>query len=112
MAHDMKLEGTEWGFVGDQDPNGRFVSFAGQQRIFGFSGCNRFSGEFLQSNEQLMIKPLATTRMACPPEQMKREEEFLSALGKVRSTLAEHSLLVLLDEKGAQLVTLVRRGGE
>jgi heat shock protein HslJ len=89
LAHEMKLEGTEWGYVGDQEPAARFISFAGEQRVFGYGGCNRFSGEFLQSGLQLMIKPLATTKMACPPENMKREDEFLALLGKVRGIRVE-----------------------
>lgn len=112
LAHDMRLEGTEWGVVSDNASAARFVSFAGEKRVFGFSGCNRFSGEYEQTDNQLLIKPLATTRMACPPDMMKREEEFLAMLGQVHSVVVEHTMLMLLDEGGAQITTLVRRAAE
>ena len=74
MAHEVKLEGSEWGFVGDDGQQARFVSFAGEGRIFGFGGCNRFSGDYLQSADKLMIKPLASTRIACEEVPMKKED--------------------------------------
>lgn len=110
LAHDMQLEGSEWGVVGDDGASARFVSFAGEHRVFGFSGCNRFSGEYLQGENQLTVKPSATTQMACAPENLKREEDFLTLLGRVRSIRVEHTMLMLLDDSGAQLTTLIRRG--
>ncbi len=112
LGHDMRLEGTEWRFVGDIGPAARFVSFAGEKRVFGFGGCNRFSGEYEQSDNQLTVKPLATTRMACPPDMMKREEEFLAMLGQVHGVVIEHTMLMLLDQGGAQITTLIRHGAE
>lgn len=112
LAHDVKLEGSEWGFVGDSGPQARFVSFAGEGRIFGFGGCNRFSGDYLQSDGKLMIKPLASTRMACDDAQMKNEQAFFDLLGKVTAIHVEHTMLMMLDQGGAQLTTLMRRGAE
>ena len=112
LAHDVKLEASEWGFVGDDGPKARFVSFAGEGRIFGFGGCNRFSGEYLQSGSKLMIKPLAATQMACEEPAMKKEQEFFDLLGKVTQVHVDHTMLMLLDAGGTQLTTLMRRGGE
>jgi heat shock protein HslJ len=109
LAHEQNLEGTEWGVVGDQGDNARFVTFAGSGRIFGFGGCNRFSGTYMQHAEQLTISPLASTRKACPPDIMTREMEFFDVLSKVRAIKHDHVLLLLLDEKGADLRALERR---
>ncbi len=43
FAHEEKLEGSEWGVVGEEGPKARYVSFAGSGRVFGFGGCNRFT---------------------------------------------------------------------
>lgn len=112
MAHDVKLEGSEWGFVGDEGPRARFVSFAGEGRIFGFGGCNRFSGEYLQSGNKVMIKPLASTRMACDEAAMQKEQALFELLGKVGQVHVDHTMLMLLDASGEQLTTLMRRGAE
>ncbi len=109
-AHQEMLEGSEWGVVGDPEAGGRFISFAGQNRVFGFTGCNRFTGTFEQHDEHLTISPLATTRMACVGDGHGREAEFMDMLGKVRGAKVDHTLLLLLDDKGSDLKTLIRRG--
>jgi heat shock protein HslJ len=110
MAHQEMLEGSEWGAVGDPETGGRFISFAGQGRVFGFAGCNRFTGTFEQHDEHLTISPLATTKMACKGDGQTRETEFLDMLGKVRGVKVDHTLLLLLDDKGRDLKTLLRLG--
>lgn len=109
-AHQEMLEGSEWGVVGDPESGGRFISFAGQNRVFGFTGCNRFTGTYEQHEEHLTISPLATTKMACVGEGQAREAEFLDVLGKVRGVKVDHTLLLLLDDKGSDIKTLIRRG--
>lgn len=109
MAHQEMLEGSEWGVVGDPETGGRFISFAGQGRVFGFGGCNRIMGKFEQHDEHLTISNMASTRIACAPEIMAKEAEFLEVLGKVRGAKVDHTLLLLLDENGADLKTLIRR---
>lgn len=112
VAHEQKLEGTEWGVVGDEGESARFISFAGEGHLFGFGGCNRIMGNYEQHDEHLTISPIASTRMACPKEAMTREAEFIEMLGKVRGARADHTLLLLLDEKGTDLRTLTRRNAE
>jgi heat shock protein HslJ len=109
LAHEEMLEGSEWGVVGDAEPKARFISFAGQGRVFGYSGCNRFSGTYEQHDEHLTISPLATTRMACVGDGQTRETEFLEMLGRVRGAKVDHTLLLFLDEKGGDLKALIRR---
>jgi heat shock protein HslJ len=109
LAHQEMLEGSEWGVVGEEGPKARFVSFAGSDRIFGFGGCNRFSGTYTQHDEHLTISPLAATRMACEPVIMKKEQEFFDMLAKVRGVRVDHTLLLFLDETGADLKALSRR---
>ena len=112
LAHQEMLQGSEWTVIGDPEQGGRFISFAGSGRVFGFGGCNRFSGKYEQHDEHLTISPLAMTKMACPPEKMQQETEFLDILSKVRGVRVDHTLLLFLDEKGADLKALSRRNVE
>lgn len=112
LAHEQKLEGSEWGVIGDDEATGRFISFAGENRLFGFGGCNRLTGTYEQHDSHLTISPVATTKMACAPDVMAREEQLLDVLAKVRGVRVDHTLLLLLGEDGTDLRTLTRRGGE
>lgn len=109
LAHEEKLEGSEWGMVGDPETGGRFLSFAGQGRFFGSAGCNRIGGTYEQHDAHLTISAEFMTEMACAEDVMKREAEFIELLGKVRGVKVDHTLLLLLDEKGSDLRTMIRR---
>ena len=50
--------------------------------VRGFSGCNRFTGDYERNESQLRFRPLASTRMACL-EGMEQEQRFLTSLGEV-----------------------------
>ena len=52
-------------------------------RVFGQSGCNRFSGGFALSGEGLGFGAVAGTMMACPEDLMLVEQRFLGALPRV-----------------------------
>ncbi len=112
LAHQEMLQGSEWTVIGDPAEGGRFISFAGSGRVFGFGGCNRFSGSYEQHDEHLTISPLAATKMACPPDKMQKETEFFDILAKVRGVKVDHTLLLFLDEAGADLKALSRRNVE
>lgn len=109
LAHQEMLQGSEWAVIGDPAEGGRFISFAGSGRVFGYGGCNRFSGTYEQHDEHLTISPLAVTKMACPPDKMQKETEFLDILSKVRGVKVDHTVLLFLDEKGADIKALSRR---
>jgi heat shock protein HslJ/membrane-bound inhibitor of C-type lysozyme len=54
-----------------------------ESRVFGSSGCNRFSGGFTLTGEGLRFGPAAGTMMACPETQMTVEQAFLRSLTTV-----------------------------
>ena len=56
--------------------------------------------------------PLATTRMACRPEVMEREQQFLTMLGQVRHAEASYLKLTLKDGNDKVLAELVRRDAD
>ena len=76
-----------------------------ESRASGSSGCNRLTGTFALSEDELRFGPLMTTRMACPEPAMERERAFLAALHRVTSYELDERTLTLLagDEAIARL---------
>jgi len=111
-AGPFNLAGSEWGFAEETGRSARFVQFRADGVVGGSSGCNRFTGTYNHKDDELTFGPLASTRMACPPEVMEGEQQFLTMLGYVRSAEASHLKLVLRDGNGEVLAELVRRDGD
>ena len=78
-------------------------------RVTGFTGCNNLTGGFEHGAARLAFKPLATTRMACVPEN-DLEQRFLSAVNATTSYRITGSTLELLDNAGKPRMRLVARG--
>jgi len=108
MSADISLAGSEWGFANETGKPARYIQFA-EDQASGNLGCNRFTGGYFFKVGELNFRPLASTRMACAPEAMKREQEFAALLSKVRFAEATHLKLVLKDADGEVLAELVRR---
>jgi hypothetical protein len=86
----FNLAGTEWGFPEEIGATARFIQYS-------------------QDGSTLTIGTLATTRRACLPEVMRREEQFLEVLSKVRRVEANHFKLFLKAPDGNVLAELMRR---
>lgn len=65
-------------------------------RVAGFSGCNQFSGEFMQEGDKLQIDRLVSTQMACF-KGMEREQAFQEALRDTVSYTIDGPTLKLYD---------------
>jgi copper homeostasis protein (lipoprotein) len=89
-----------------REPN--LVFGSGQNRLSGFTGCNRLMGSYHLNGEQLTFQGVASTRMACL-DGMDIEQAFLSALGKVRKWKIEGQHLDLNDENGNQIARFEAR---
>ncbi|MFK7161483.1 META domain-containing protein [Marinospirillum sp. MEB164] len=80
------------------------ITFTSEGQVYGFSGCNRFSGRFDLSGESLTFPPLASTRMACAEPAMTREQDFYQRLNQVNGfDLDSEGRLHLLDSAGERL---------
>jgi heat shock protein HslJ len=99
------LAGSEWGFPDAGDAHVQFK----EKDVAGFSGCNRFRGTYTFESGALTFSPLATTRMACPPQVMETERKVLRILQDTKSADATHKTLILKDGTGTVLATLNRR---
>jgi heat shock protein HslJ len=78
--------------------------FATDETVSGSAGCNRFSGTYTMSGNQLSFSPLATTKMACAGYVMAQERVFLDAMSDVSSFVIDGEQLTLSDRFGAALL--------
>ncbi|MBP1731994.1 MAG: Heat shock protein [Deltaproteobacteria bacterium] len=69
------------------------------RRVAGSGSCNRISGSYTLTNDQIKFGKLATTRMACA-DGMETEKEFLASLERVRKWNILGQYLQLYDEEG------------
>lgn len=92
-APDASLVNTYWKLVelngrpaplGSGEREVHMVLEANMKNVHGFSGCNRFAGEFTVKDHALSFPPFAGTMMACE-EGMDLEMEFLSTMANVAS---------------------------
>jgi lactoylglutathione lyase len=96
-------EEIEWSLVGG---SGQTLLLDGG-RATGSAGCNRFVGGYTLAGERISFEPLATTRMACEPEVMRAESDYLAALGRVERVSIENGELAFADREGAELLRFV-----
>ena len=77
-------------------------------RVHGHSGVNRMSGTWTLDGDTFRFGPLATTRMAGPPEAMELESRVHEALGRVaKAAIDEQGHLRLSSEKDKLLLVAV-----
>ena len=68
-------------------------------RAFGNAGCNRYSGPYTLSGDQLSFGPAMSTKMACE-QGMEVEMAYLAILNNVTSYQATDSSLTLSGTAG------------
>lgn len=67
-------------------------------RASGNGGCNKLMGSYTRSGDALAIGPLASTRMACPPELMAQEAALLDAYARTTGFRIEGESLALIRD--------------
>jgi heat shock protein HslJ len=80
------------------------AGFTADATVSGSGGCNRYSGSYTWTGDQLSFSPLASTKMACADDVMAQESVFLASMGDVASFAIEGSQLTLSDGSGALLL--------
>lgn len=97
------LTGNPWGistFQGQAVDATKFphglpsLYFLDGGKLSGFTGCNDFSGGFSLENNGIQLDPGSMTKKACPGTA---EEEFISALEKVKTYTVNKEKLILSD---------------
>ena len=80
------------------------AAFTADATVSGSAGCNRYSGSYTWTGDQLSFSPLASTKMACADDVMAQESAFLASMEQVASFAIEGSQLTLADGSGALLL--------
>lgn len=79
------------------------IEFAAD-KVSGFAGVNRYNGSYeTQADGSIEFGPLATTKMAGPPEAMAAEAAYLKALQEASHYSADKAELTLVDPVGVTL---------
>lgn len=81
------MEKKEFVLVNIHKEFGITLSFEGD-KVYGFSGVNRYFGNFKLSGTKLVINPLASTKMAGDSKAMKAEDEYLKLLNNADKVVA------------------------
>ncbi|MEM8680458.1 MAG: META domain-containing protein [Planctomycetota bacterium] len=112
---DEGLLGTSWQVreidrVVVKPPFEATLDFSDEGQVSGSSGVNRYTGQAKIEGTQIRFGPLASSRMAGPPELMREEQRFLEALSKVTHyRMLSNQRLALRNEHDIAVVTLARR---
>jgi heat shock protein HslJ len=69
---------------------------ANGQRISGFTGCNRFTAELDEDSRGFSLKRISSTKMACNPQRMELENDFLYELNDYRSIVRNGDQLLMI----------------
>ena len=69
-----------------------------QDRLSGFTGCNRAMGGFSVDKGVLVVSQLAGTMMACSEQAMAREQAFMQFLQNKPALSVEDKVLVLRND--------------
>ena len=109
VSIDAPLEGTRWHVVevrGEQPPEGVepfLVIESADGQAMGRAGCNNFNGPYRATGNELVMGPLASTRMRCETYAAYFEELMLEALGATRFYVIRGNDLFLYDGPDAHV---------
>ena len=74
-----------------------YITFdANGQRVSGSTGCNRFTAELDEDSRGFSLSKIASTKMACPPQRMELENDFLYELNDYRSIVRNGDQLLII----------------
>ena len=93
----VKLSGVDTFPVLEKDV---FIQFNKSDSTFkGYAGCNNMFGKYVIKGSNLKIGPAAMTRMMCPPENMKVEDNLAKAINATDNYLIQGDHLELKQGK-------------
>ena len=79
------------------------IGFKGD-RVYGFSGINRYFGNYQISGGKFVFDDFGLTQMAGSEEEMTKELQFLDLLRKNKSIKLSGDTLTLVSTEGIELV--------
>ncbi|WP_255558817.1 META domain-containing protein [Polynucleobacter sp. AP-Kaivos-20-H2] len=81
---------------GDASNPIQIIFDASGQRLSGSTGCNRFTATLDEDTRGFSLKQIASTKMACSPQRMELENDFLYELNDYRSIVRNGDQLLMI----------------
>ena len=81
---------------GDASNPIQIIFDASGQRLSGSTGCNRFTATLDEDARGFSLKQIASTKMACKPQRMELENDFLYELNDYRSIVRNGDQLLMI----------------
>ncbi|WP_114689950.1 META domain-containing protein [Polynucleobacter necessarius] len=81
---------------GDASNPIQIIFDANGQRVSGSTGCNRFTATLDEDARGFSLKQIASTKMACSPQRMELENDFLYELNDYRSIVRNGDQLLMI----------------
>lgn len=85
-----------------------FVLHSDNQRVSGFSGCNRMMGSYVLDGDKIKFDQMGGTMMACVPD-LELERKFLALFPQATRWQITGETLRLMDAGGKSLATFESR---
>lgn len=98
-----QLNGREFFIVTDGYNKKASIGFQGD-RVYGFSGINRYFGDYQVSGGKLVFGEFGLTRMGGSQDEMTKELQFLDLLKNNKSVKLSGGALTLISNEGIELV--------
>ena len=70
-----------------------------KDRLYGFSGVNRYMGNYTVDKDNIKIENLGSTMMLGESQKMEEETKYLKDLSEVNKFIIEGNKLILTDGK-------------
>jgi len=74
----------------------QIVFDANGERVSGSTGCNRFTAQLDEDSRGFTFSKIASTKMACAPQRMELENDFLYELNDYRSIVRNGDQLLMI----------------
>lgn len=84
------------------------LSFGEENRMFGNSGCNRYSTVYILEGRKIDFQPIISTKMACGGEAMKQENTFFGVINKVEKYKIKGNYLIFFDKSQQNVLKFAR----
>lgn len=104
VSSSLEISNVEYTLINIFPGQGLTVGFDEAERIFGYSGLNRFFGKVEIKDGKMVVDPLASTRMGGSREALIREDQYLTLLKSMTTITKKENSLILSNEKGEQLI--------
>ena len=98
-----QLNGREFFIVTDGYNKKASIGFQGD-RVYGFSGINRYFGDYQVSGGKLVFGEFGMSRQGASEEEMTKELQFLDLLKKNKSVKLSGGTLTLISTEGIELI--------